>query len=78
MNPDYPRDGQFRYRTDDVITLGRKEEPDDGILLWPYNIRLDAKDNIYISDAIDKNIKIYDRKAKWIRSVGKRGQGPGE
>lgn len=78
MNPDYPRDGRVVYTMTDVITLGGEGEPEDGILFYPHKIRVDAKDNIYVSDAVDKTIKIFDRNGKWIKNVGKRGQGPGE
>jgi hypothetical protein len=78
MNPDYPRDGLFTYRMADVITLGREGEPNDGILFFPYIIRVDPIGNIYVLDAEDVNIKIYDRNGRWIRNVGRRGQGPGE
>ena len=78
MNPDYPRDGRIVYSMTDVVTLGSEGEPEDGILFYPLKIRVDAQDNIYVSDAVDKTIKIYDRSGKWIKNVGKRGQGPGE
>jgi hypothetical protein len=78
MNPDYPRDGRAVYTMTDVVTLGSEGEPEDGILFYPHKIRVDALDNIYVSDAVDKTIKIYDRSGKWIKNVGKRGQGPGE
>jgi hypothetical protein len=78
MNPDYPRDGLFRYKMADVLTLGKEEEPEEAILFFPYKIRVDSNNNIYVLDAEDMNIKIYDSHGKWIRNVGRRGQGPGE
>jgi hypothetical protein len=78
MNPDFPQDGRINYRIADAITLGGEEGLEEGILFFPYNIRVDSQDYIYVSDAEDMNIKIYDQSGNWIRNVGRRGQGPGE
>lgn len=43
-----------------------------------WNIAVDEKENIYIPDMPQGNIKIYSKKGKLIRTVGKKGAGPGE
>ena len=78
MNPDFPRDGQIKYKMADVITLGGEEGPEEGMLFYPYKIRVDTQNNIYVLDIQDKKIKIYDDKGNWVHNIGGRGQGPGE
>jgi hypothetical protein len=78
MNPDFPQDGRIHYRMAEVITLGEEAGPEEGILFFPYDIRVDSQDHIYVADAEDMNIKVYDQNGSWIRNVGRRGQGPGE
>jgi len=78
MNPDFPRDGRINYRIADEIILGKEEGPEEGILFFPYDIRVDSQNYIYVVDAEDMNIKVYDQSGNWIRNVGRRGQGPGE
>jgi len=78
MNPDFPQDGRINYRIADEIILGEEEGPEEGILFFPYDIRVDSQDQIYVLDAEDVVIKIYDRNGIWIRNVGRKGQGPGE
>ena len=78
MNPDFPRDGRINYRITDEIILGKEEGPDEGILFFPYDIRVDSQDYIYLVDREDMNIKVYDQSGNWIRNVGRKGQGPGE
>jgi len=78
MNPDFPRDGQIKYKMADVITLGGDEYPEEGMLFYPYKIRVDSQNNVYVLDIQDKKIKVYDDKGNWIRNFGGRGQGPGE
>jgi len=78
LNPDIPRDGRIKYQMGDVITLGEEGGPEEGILYFPGKIQVDSKGNIYVFDAEDYTIKVYDDKGHWIRNIGRRGQGPGE
>ncbi len=41
-------------------------------------IRVDEESNIYVLDMRASQIKVFDKKGAYIRSIGKRGQGPGE
>lgn len=36
------------------------------------------KDNIYIADYISQDIKCYDKNLKFVKNLGRKGQGPGE
>ena len=38
----------------------------------------DSKNNLYVLDGRDQNIKIFDEKGNFVRAIGKKGQGPGE
>lgn len=78
MNPDFPQDGRINYKIANVITLGNRRGPEEGKLFFPYDMRVDSEDQIYVLDAEDVVIKIYDRNGIWLRNVGRRGQGPGE
>jgi hypothetical protein len=78
MNPNFPRDGRINYKIANVIILGDERAPEEGKLFFPYDIRVDSHYQIYVLDAEDVNIKIYDKNGIWLRNVGRRGQGPGE
>jgi len=41
-------------------------------------ILLDEKENIFVLDSKDANIKIFDKAGKYLKTIGKKGQGPGE
>jgi len=41
-------------------------------------ILLDEEENIFVLDQKDANIKIFDKTGKYLRTIGKKGQGPGE
>jgi hypothetical protein len=78
MNPNYSRDGRTNYKIGNVITLGDERAPEEGKLFFPYDIQVDSQDQIYVLDAEDVNIKMYDKNGIWLRNYGRRGQGPGE
>lgn len=78
MNPEFPLDGRIRYQMGDIIILGEEGGPEEEILFFPHDIRIGPQSNIYVLDAEDVIIKIYDDRGHWIRNIGKRGQGPGE
>lgn len=78
LNPNYPRDGRLIYRMADAITLGLETGQEETILFRPLDVRIDGQSYIYVLDAEDIKVKIYDANGNWIRNVGHRGQGPGE
>lgn len=41
-------------------------------------VEVDKKGNIYILDRKESMIKVFDSKGKYVRTIGKKGQGPGE
>jgi hypothetical protein len=51
-----------------------------GAYMFSYlrDIAVDQNGNIYALDLRDCCIKVFDRTAKHVRTIGRRGQGPGE
>jgi hypothetical protein len=48
------------------------------ILYQPGSYTVDNNGNIYIGDRSDNIIKVFDSNGKFIRSIGRKGEGPGE
>jgi len=78
INPDFPRDGIQYYQANDIVILGSEEGPEEGMLILPYDIKIDSQDQIYILDGYDACLRVYDPNGNWIRNIGRAGQGPGE
>ncbi|MCW9705604.1 6-bladed beta-propeller [Fodinibius salsisoli] len=47
-------------------------------LASPYQIRTDKRQNIYIAEGQQKTIMVFGPQGKYLRSIGRSGNGPGE
>jgi hypothetical protein len=48
------------------------------MLSRPMRFIVDREGGIYISDSQDQTIKIFDQNGEYVRSIGRKGEGPGE
>jgi hypothetical protein len=62
----------------DVLIIGIEEGDENYMFDTPVDIDADSQGNIHVLDRQECVIKVYDPKGGFIRSVGRRGQGPGE
>ncbi len=74
-NPLYPSD-VFRLKED--MSIGAAGGVKDYSFFRAWYIVVDEEGNIYVMDAGDTCVKIYDDHGKYLSSVGRKGQGPGE
>lgn len=77
-NPDFPREGIVRYELVAELSIGGPEAEGDSILVRPIEFQLDDYGNIYILDWREVGIKVFDSTGHFLRTVGRKGQGPGE
>jgi len=78
MNPDFPRDGRFVAKLSEEMSCGEEGGPDEAMLNKPLELRVDGQGRAYVMDWGDMNIKVYDAEGRFLRTVGRQGQGPGE
>jgi len=72
-----------RYKNDVIelkeeLSIGVADGAEEYMFAYPNYIDADSKGNIYVSDAMDKVIKVYDKHGKYVRTIGREGDGPGE
>lgn len=59
--------------------IGDIESEDENVLFYmPSDIAFDSKDNIYVLDSGNHRIQKFSHEAKYITTIGNKGQGPGE
>jgi hypothetical protein len=77
-NPDFPRDGRYAAKLTVEMSCGEEGGPEAGVLNKPLRLDADAQGNVYVMDYGDVNIKVYDGQGRFLRAIGRQGQGPGE
>ncbi|MCP5103586.1 MAG: 6-bladed beta-propeller [bacterium] len=63
----------FEYNGLDEALSGTDRE-----LVWPRAMDTDSKGNFYILDAPSASVKKFSKDGTYIKSIGKKGRGPGE
>ena len=61
------------------LIIGDDEEaPAEYLFYYPQVVRTDSRGNIYVKDARSADVRIFDANGRYVTTVGKRGEGPGE
>jgi len=60
------------------LSIGGEDETGKIILFRPRRFIVDQNENIYITDVQDLVIKVFDPNGKYLRTIGRKGEGPGE
>ena len=77
-NPEYPRDGIVTYQLEEELTIGADEQDENYMLNRPFSVEVAEDGTIYVLDWGDTIIKAYNNQGKFLRTIGREGQGPGE
>ena len=78
-NPEEPLYGEIDLELEEDLVIGGGEEFDEN-----YNFRrissmeVDDEGNILVLDYSDCRIQKYDKEGKYLRTIGRKGEGPGE
>lgn len=60
------------------IIIDDSNLPAEAIFEIPNEITCDSEGNVYVLDKKANNIKIFNSSGKYVRTIGRRGRGPGE
>lgn len=61
---------------EEVLSIGDLD--DNAVLYMWVDVAVDAQNFIYITDTMDYSLKKFDSQGKFIKKIGRKGQGPGE
>ena len=76
-NPAQPLYGEIHFKLEEDLSIGN-EEDDNYMFYLVWHIAVDEKGNIYVVDWGKKHVQMFDNTGKYIRTIGRQGQGPGE
>jgi uncharacterized protein YcfL len=79
INTDVPNDPDAKLELKKIFTISSEAQTDSNAFLKrPLAITVDKTENIYILDLLSMSVKKFDSEGKFISSIGRMGQGPGE
>ncbi len=73
-----PRDGVVTPKLTELWSVGGENDPQAELINRPYEIRLAADGTVYVLDWGDCCVRVFDPRGKFLRQVGRKGQGPGD
>ena len=76
-NPGEPLYGEITFELEEDFSIGNEE--DENYMFYRASLgEIDSDGNILVLDRGDIRIKKYDKNGKFMHSIGRQGQGPGE
>jgi hypothetical protein len=60
------------------LRLGGPEAKNDYSFNRIQTLAVDAQENIFVLDYKEAHVKVFDKTGKYLRTIGRKGQGPGE
>lgn len=77
-NPAAPKYPDKTITFQEELAIPAEDESGNVLLFRPAHILVDNKDHIFISDLQDLKVKVFDTQGRYLRSLGAKGEGPGE
>lgn len=77
-NPETPLYPRRTVVFEEELTIRSEDEEGNVLLYRPAWHLVDSKGDIYVCDLQDMEIKVFDPEGRWVRSIGRKGEGPGE
>jgi len=67
-----------RVKLVEEVRVSDKAFPSDIYFQNPRGIAIDAAGRVYVADSDANHLKVFGRDGKFLRTIGRKGQGPGE
>jgi len=77
-NPKKPIYGEDIFIIEEELSFGDDEEDEDYMFSEVSHITVDNDGRIYVLDRRESHVKLFDQEGKHVRTIGRKGQGPGE
>ena len=78
INPNKGSDSNLKFSFEKQLAIGGEEESEDYIFERLIDFTVDEKGNIYLLDFSACSVFIFNSEGKYLRTVGRKGQGPGD
>ena len=77
-NPAKPMYEKNVFILAEELSIGKAGRGEEYIFSRIRSIAVDEKERIYVLDTKEAHVKVFDKNGDYVKTVGRRGQGPGE
>jgi len=77
-NPKEPIYGKNVFILAEELSIGKAGRGEEYIFSRIRSIAVDEKERIYVLDTKEAHVKVFDKNGDYVKTVGRKGQGPGE
>lgn len=77
-NPLEPMHGGDALELEEELTIGEAEGREEYMFSRVFSIAVDDLENIYVLDSQEAHIRVFDKDGQYLKTIGKKGQGPDE
>jgi hypothetical protein len=77
-NPKKPMYGKDVFSLEEELSIGEAEGREEYMFSEIQTVAVDEEENIYVVDEKECHIKVFGKNGEYFRTIGKKGQGPGE
>ncbi len=77
-NPKDPVYGENIFNLEEDLSIGKAEGEDEYIFSQINDFDVDNEGYIYAIDNVASQVRVFDKMGKFVRTLGRKGQGPGE
>jgi len=77
-NPKEPMYAENVFVLEEELSIGEAEGNEEYMFSQIRDIAVDEEERIYVLEIKESHIKVFDKNGSYLRTIGKKGQGPGE
>lgn len=77
-NPVPPKGTPTKLTLEEDLSIGEVEGKEEYMFSRIWYVAVDNEENIYVMDQGETHIKVFDKNGIYLRTIGKKGDGPGE
>lgn len=77
-NPKEPIYGEDVFSLEEELSIGEAEGREEYMFSRITSMAVDEAGRIYVLDRKEAHVKVFDQNGIYVRTIGKKGQGPGE
>jgi len=77
-NPKEPMYGEDVFSLEEELSIGSAEGREEYLFYQVRGITVDEDERIYVLDLKEAHIKVFHKTGEYLKTMGRKGQGPGE